>query len=88
MYNRQLHKTVNNQGVNPVKFAEMSKEMEFEGLEYVNHIYAKQIEALGFDTVIDSLETLSNKHGMDNVLIMVDGEGDLADPRLTVLLRG
>jgi sugar phosphate isomerase/epimerase len=79
-----LHKTFNNQGVDPFKFAEMSKEMGFEGLEYVNHIYAKQIEALGFDTVIDSLQTLSNKHGMENVLIMVDGEGDLADPNETV----
>jgi sugar phosphate isomerase/epimerase len=79
-----LHKTFNDQGVDPFKFAEMSKEMGFEGLEYVNHIYAKQIEALGFDTVIDSLQTLSNKHGMQNVLIMVDGEGDLADPNETV----
>jgi sugar phosphate isomerase/epimerase len=75
-----LHKTFNDQGVDPFKFAEMSKEMGFEGLEYVNHIYAKQIEALGFDTVIDSLKTLSKKHGMQNVLIMIDGEGDLADP--------
>jgi sugar phosphate isomerase/epimerase len=79
-----LHKTFNEDGVSPFKFAEMSKEMGFEGLEYVNHIYAKQIEALGFDTVIDSLKTLSEKHGMQNVLIMIDGEGDLADPDVVV----
>jgi sugar phosphate isomerase/epimerase len=75
-----LHKTFNDQGVDPFKFAEMSKEMGFEGLEYVNHLYAKQIEELGFDTVIDSLKKLSEKNGMQNVLIMVDNEGDLADP--------
>jgi sugar phosphate isomerase/epimerase len=75
-----LHKTFNDQGVDPFKFAEMSKEMGFEGLEYVNHLYAKQIEELGFDTVIDSLKSLSEKNGMQNVLIMVDNEGDLADP--------
>ncbi|MFT6065498.1 MAG: sugar phosphate isomerase/epimerase [Polaribacter sp.] len=75
-----LHKTFNDQGVDPFKFAEMSKAMGFEGLEYVNHLYAKQIEELGFDTVIDSLKTLSEKNGMQNVLIMVDNEGDLADP--------
>jgi sugar phosphate isomerase/epimerase len=75
-----LHKTFNDQGVDPFKFAEMSKQMGFEGLEYVNHLYAKQIEELGFDTVIDSLKTLSEKNGMQNVLIMVDNEGDLADP--------
>ncbi|MGK0328605.1 sugar phosphate isomerase/epimerase family protein [Polaribacter sp.] len=75
-----LHKTFNDQGVDPFKFAEMSKAMGFEGLEYVNHLYAKQIEELGFDTVIDSLKSLSEKNGMQNVLIMVDNEGDLADP--------
>ena len=75
-----LHKTFNDQGVDPFKFAEISKEMGFEGLEYVNHLYAKQIENLGFDTVIDSLKRLSEKNGMQNVLIMVDNEGDLADP--------
>ena len=75
-----LHRTFNEDGVDPFKFAEISKDMGFEGLEYVNHLYAKQIGSLGFDTVIDSLNTLSKKHGMQNVLIMVDGEGDLASP--------
>lgn len=74
-----LHKTFN-EGESPFKFAEISKEMGFTGLEYVNHLYKAQIEELGFDAVIDSLQTLSKKHTMQNVLIMVDGEGDLADP--------
>lgn len=75
-----LHRTFNDDGVDPFKFAEMAKANGFEGLEYVNHIYEKQIETLGFDLVIDSLKTLSEKHGIHNVLIMIDGEGDLADP--------
>ena len=75
-----LHRTFNEEGVDPFKFAEMAKEAGFEGLEYVNHIYAKQIDELGFDNVIDSLKILSEKQDMRNVLIMVDGEGDLADP--------
>ena len=75
-----LHRTFNEDGVDPFKFAEMAKADGFEGLEYVNHLYAKQIEALGFDKVIDSLKIMSEKTGMRNVLIMVDGEGDLADP--------
>ena len=54
--------------------------MGFEGLEYVSQLYTKEIEKLGFDTVIDSLKTISDKEKMQNVLIMVDGEGDLADP--------
>lgn len=75
-----LHKTFNDEGVDAFKFAEMAKADGFEGLEYVNHLYAKQIETFGFDKVIDSLKTLSEVNGMRNVLIMVDGEGDLADP--------
>lgn len=79
-----FHKTFNEGGVSPFKFAAMSKEMGFKGLEYVNHIYEKQIKALGFDTVIDSLKILSKKNGMQNVLIMIDGEGDLASPNEAV----
>lgn len=75
-----LHRTFNEDGVDPFKFAEMAKADGFEGLEYVNHIYSKQIETLGFDKVIDSLKTMSEKYGMQNVLIMIDDEGDLADP--------
>ncbi|MBZ9786353.1 sugar phosphate isomerase/epimerase [Psychroflexus sp. CAK57W] len=75
-----LHRTFNEQGVNPFKFAEIAKENGFEGLEYVNQIYTDEIKKLGFDAVIDSLKVVSENAEMQNVLIMVDGEGDLADP--------
>lgn len=75
-----LHKTFNDTGVSPFEFAKMAKEMGFEGIEYVSGLYTKQIETLGFDKTIDSLKTLSEINGMHNVLIMIDGEGDLADP--------
>lgn len=75
-----LHRTFNEEGVSPFKFAEISKDMGFEGLEYVNHLYSNQIDSLGFDKVIDSLNVLSQEHNMQNVLIMVDNEGDLASP--------
>ena len=79
-----LHKTFNEDGISPFEFAEMSKEMGFEGLEYVSQLYNVEIEKLGFDVVIDSLKTLSAQNGMQNVLIMVDNEGDLADPNEAV----
>lgn len=75
-----LHRTFLEDGVNPFQFAKISKEMGFEGVEYVNQLYKNQIDSLGFDTVIDSLNIISKKQGMQNVLIMVDGEGDLASP--------
>ncbi|RRO25584.1 sugar phosphate isomerase/epimerase family protein [Flavobacteriaceae bacterium 14752] len=77
-----LHRTFNDDNVDPFRFAKIAKDMGFEGLEYVNHIYDNQIDDLGFDAVIDSLNTLSQKHSMQNVLIMVDGEGDLASPNI------
>jgi sugar phosphate isomerase/epimerase len=75
-----LHKTFNDEGVSPFEFAKMSNDMGFEGIEYVSGLYTKQIEVLGFDKTIDSLKTLSEINGIRNVLIMIDGEGDLADP--------
>lgn len=77
-----LHKFVNEQNGDPFLFAKMAKDMGFSGLEYVNHLYAKKIKELGFDKTIDSLKVISELNGMKNVLIMVDGEGDLADPDL------
>ena len=75
-----LHQYVQDQDGDPFQFAPMAKKLGFEGLEYVNDLYDKEIELLGFDKVVDSLKTMSEIHEMQNVLIMVDGEGDLADP--------
>lgn len=75
-----LHKYVIEEKKSPFHFAAQAKEMGFEGLEYVSQLYNKEIEKLGFDAVIDSLLIISKKEKMQNVLIMVDNEGDLADP--------
>jgi sugar phosphate isomerase/epimerase len=75
-----LHKYVIEEKKSPFHFARQAKEMGFEGLEYVSQLYNTEIDKLGFEVVIDSLKTLSAQNGMQNVLIMVDHEGDLADP--------
>ena len=75
-----LHNFVREEHGDPFQFASMANEMGFEGLEYVSQLYTDKIELLGLDKVIDSLKTMSELSGMHNVLIMVDGEGDLADP--------
>ena len=77
-----LHKEVREQGVSPFLFAQSAKDMGFEGLEYVSQLYNNEVEELGFETVIDSLKVLSESVGVENVLIMIDGEGNLADPDL------
>ncbi|ULC59320.1 sugar phosphate isomerase/epimerase [Flaviramulus sp. BrNp1-15] len=75
-----LHKFVREENGSPFLFASQAKEMGFEGVEYVNQLYNDEIEKLGFDTVIDSLKKVSDSQGIRNVLIMIDHEGDLADP--------
>ena len=75
-----LHKYVEDDKKSPFHFASQAKEMGFKGLEYVSQLYKHEIEELGFDVVIDSLNKISKKESMQNILIMVDDEGDLADP--------
>ena len=75
-----LHRYVEEKKNSPFHFASQAKEMGFEGLEYVSQLYKHEIEKLGFDVVIDSLNKISKKESMQNILIMVDDEGDLADP--------
>ena len=75
-----LHKYVEEDKKSPFHFASQAKEMGFKGLEYVSQLYKHEIEELGFDVVIDSLNKISKKESMQNILIMVDDEGDLADP--------
>jgi len=79
-----LHKYVIEEKQSPFHFAAQAKEMGFDGLEYVSQLYNVEIEKLGFDVVIDSLLSISKKEKMQNVLIMVDNEGDIADPDETI----
>jgi sugar phosphate isomerase/epimerase len=75
-----LHKRYEAEEANPFNFAKDAKELGFDAVEYVTQLYEKQIEQVGFEAVIDSLKSQNEKHGVSCVLIMVDHEGDLADP--------
>ena len=77
-----LHTYVEDEKKSPFHFASQAKEMGFEAVEYVSQLYQHEIEKLGFDAVIDSLHNISKEEGIKNLLIMVDDEGDLADPNL------
>ena len=78
-----MHRMINDQGMNPYLFAEKAKEWGFAGLEYVSQLYEKELKEKAFskeamnDFVKRSLEE-STKHGMQNLIIMIDHEGDLS----------
>jgi len=75
-----LHKAIMDRSHDPLDFAEKAKSMGFEGLEYVSQLYTYHIEEMGMQTVLDSLKARSERAGVKNLLIMIDGEGDLASP--------
>lgn len=75
-----LNRTFDDKGVSPFDFAKIADSLGFDTLEFVSQLYEKQIKEIGFDSVIDKLQLESQKYGLKNNLIMVDDEGDLADP--------
>ncbi|MBQ4821696.1 sugar phosphate isomerase/epimerase family protein [Aquimarina sp. MMG016] len=78
-----LHKEILSGKMNPLDFAQKAKELGFEGVEYVNHLYSKELEKnpnpeIGMRQLLETLKSKSEEHQIQNLIIMVDGEGDLA----------
>ncbi|WP_108423886.1 sugar phosphate isomerase/epimerase family protein [Flagellimonas amoyensis] len=78
-----MHKMILEEGMDPYTFAEKAKGWGFEGLEYVSGLYYKELQAANFseeamNNWVEKSKAESEKHGMKNLLIMVDGQGDLA----------
>src|SRR5690606_2820764 len=69
--------------MDPMDFAEKANELGFEGVEYVNQLYNKKLEEYGntpqgMQRLLDSLKSKSEQFNVENVLIMIAGEGELA----------
>ncbi|WP_420603308.1 sugar phosphate isomerase/epimerase family protein [Flagellimonas sp.] len=80
-----MHRMVREDGLDPYKFAEKAKAWGFTGLEYVSGLYYPELEKDNFSeeamkAFVDKSNAEAEKHGMENVLIMIDGQGDLATP--------
>ena len=78
-----INRMIRNDNVDPYTFAEKAKAWGFTGLEYVSQLYAKELEAAGYSeeamaAFVEKCNSEAQKHGLKNVLIMVDREGDLA----------
>jgi len=74
-----LHKAIRNEKtLDPMDFAEKAKELGFEGIEYVSGLYSEELKTMGMAALQDSLKAKSAAHGVKNILIMVDGEGNLS----------
>ena len=78
-----LHKMIREGGVDPYTFAEKAKAWGFEGLEYVSQLYKDTLEPSDYSpeamqTFIDKSNAEATKYGLQNLLIMIDGQGDLS----------
>lgn len=74
-----LHREVEKGELDPFDFPKVAKELGFEAVEWVDQLFAKQIDSMGFDAVIERWKQESEKHGVRNVLIMVDRAGDISE---------
>jgi sugar phosphate isomerase/epimerase len=79
-----LHKMIQSGEMDPVDFAGKARELDFEGIEYVSALYGEYLEKgddpdFAMQELLTLLKEKSEEHGVDNVLIMVDGEGHLAE---------
>ena len=78
-----LHKMIFDGKLDPLDFAEKASELGFEGVEYVSALYTEELkkntdQEAAMAVLLDTLLARSQRYGVENLLIMVDGEGHLA----------
>ncbi len=76
-----FHKAIrDDKTLSNLDFAKKAKELGFEGLEYVSQLYTLEEgnEQASLDSLVIELKQRSEEHNIQNVLIMIDHEGDLS----------
>ncbi len=78
-----LHKAIHSGEMDPKDFAAKAKELGFEGLEYVSQLYNDELKKnpdpqKAMQQLLETLKSKSEEYTIQNLIIMVDGEGDLA----------
>ncbi|MCK5441210.1 MAG: sugar phosphate isomerase/epimerase [Maribacter sp.] len=78
-----IHKMIREDNVDPYSFAEKAKNWGFTGLEYVSQLYNPELSDANYSkeamaAFVEKSNALAKKHGLKNVLIMIDGQGNLA----------
>ena len=78
-----MHRMIREEGMDPYTFAEQANAWGFSGLEYVSQLYRSELEGTGYSeeamaAFVEKCNAEAEKHSVKNLLIMVDGEGDLA----------
>ncbi len=78
-----LHKAILSGKMDPLDFAQKASELGFEGVEYVSQLYNDELKKdsdpkKAMQQLLEVLKSKSETYKIQNLIIMVDGEGDLA----------
>tara|TARA_Y100000758_G_C16017114_1_gene409724 strand:+ start:169 stop:1104 length:936 start_codon:yes stop_codon:yes gene_type:complete len=79
-----LHKMIKiDKTLNPIDFAQKSKELGYDAIEYVSTLYRPILEKLSIKEMTKELINKSKEYDIKNLLIMVDDEGNLSSSNLS-----
>ncbi len=79
-----LHKMIKiDKTLNPMDFAQKSKELGYDAIEYVSTLYRPILEKLSIKEMTKELINKSKEYDVKNLLIMVDDEGNLSSSNLS-----
>ena len=77
-----FNKSFRSGDVSPYEFARLASVLGFEGLEYVNQLYPDVMDSedksAAIAAFVEKNNVLAAQYKLQNVLIMIDSEGDLA----------
>lgn len=79
-----LNRSIKSGVMNHLDFAAKAGIMGFDGIEYVNQFFPDKAKDM---TYLAEMNHRANSHGLENVLIMIDNEGDLSSPIKKVRLK-
>ncbi len=79
-----LHKPFQDGSMDPKDFPQIAKDLGFTGVEYVTQLYPEMQDKTNYrETVLEwarEMKKRADAAGVESVLIMVDRDGELADP--------
>jgi sugar phosphate isomerase/epimerase len=72
-----LHQSIYDNTIDPMDFALKAKGWGFEGIEFVNHLYNRELEKYdslvsGWNNLVNELNKRSDDNGIENLVMMVD----------------
>ena len=72
-----LHRAIKiNKELSPNDFSIKARSMGFDAVEYVSSLYWDELKRKSINKISKELLSKSKDNGINNLLIMVDGEGD------------